>query len=672
MATPLFVKTPLRVAIIDESAPNTNNVINYTGSDPIDAMYDPEKGHFKKMLIKFEDLTESQKGYCLDYLAIFASVSLDSAIDYPCVRISPLAEPFDPETVTWNTRPSKQAWGSTSVTLRNASGKEKSGTVKIEDTQSNWGRINQILTYGIELYYENIFYSDAHGVVSVTAPTYYQVPTFSIGGLTPAEGAYVPKLASSTFSWAIQTDALEDNPPSEHRPKQTSAVFKWRNSSNGAVQSISVGASLSVVVPAGTFSTDAIQWCVTSTLSNGDVLTTDWVTVSTVDATSSTDLLSPVNSTLDGAADNAFLWEHIIPTGTAQTAFDLQTSSNGTTWTTLLSGTTADTSAVIPANTLTGGDLYWRVRTYNTDGVAGEWSEPAHCIVVAAPAAPLVSIVDSAPRFAIRWQQAGQQGFEIMLDGKLIAKRFGGTSSYQYDGYLDSGSHVVQVRIQNQYGLWSAWGAASLTIANVSGAEIALSAEADNTVTLQWSTADAYHAYLIYRDGLLIGQTPNTSFKDNFALGDVSYQVRGIYDDTGYYTLSNVAAVSVRVSALMISPIKSPSWQRIPLSTSSLRSRTHSATQAVSYLHYTGLALPSAEIGEALDKTYRFDAAFLRANRAAAEAFESLIGQLVCIKDPDGYRVIGVLGTYSMTATPFYKSYSCTVTLVNWWEGADL
>lgn len=485
--------------------------------------------------------------------------------------------------------------------------------------------------------------------------------------ITPANGSYSPKNKAISITWSAQAtgDCLGEI-------IQTGCTVQYRLNDTSTIKTVTGTTQTSLEIPASAVTGAQIQYRVTLTASSGVQMTSDWITLSTTEAAGDAKAVSPKNATLDGSKANLFSWEHIIPTGTAQTAFDLQTSSNGTTWTTLLSGTTAETSAVIPANTLTGGDLYWRVRTYNTDGVAGEWSEPAHCIVVAAPAAPLVSIVDSAPRFAIRWQQAGQQGFEIMLDGKLIAKRFGATSSYQYDGYLDSGSHVVQVRIQNQYGLWSAWGAASLTIANVSGAEIALSVEADNTITLQWSTADAYHAYLIYRDGLLIGQTPNTSFKDNFALGDVSYQVRGIYDDTGYYTLSNVAAVSVRVSALMISPIKSPSWQRIPLSTSSLRSRTHSATQAVSYLHYTGSALPSAEIGEALDKTYRFDAAFLRANRAAAEAFESLIGQLVCIKDPDGYRVIGVLGTYSMTATPFYKSYSCTVTLVNWWEGADL
>ena len=334
--------------------------------------------------------------------------------------------------------------------------------------------------------------------------------------------------------------------------------------------------------------------------------------------------------------------------------------------------TTSDTSVVIPANTLTGGDLYWRVRTYNTDGVAGEWSESAHCIVVAAPDAPLISIVDTAPRFSIRWQQSGQQGYEIMLDGKLIAKKWGETSSYKYDGYLTPGSYTVQVRIQNQYGLWSDWGSAALPITNTEGAAITLYAEADNVARLQWSTTEAYDAYLIYHDGQLIGRTQAMTFTDHFAMGRVSYEVRGVYETAGNYTLSNAVSVEASVDALMISPVKDPAWQKIPLSTSSLRSRSHSATKSVTYLHYTGTALPSAEIGEALDKTYRFDAAFPQTAKAAADAFEALIGKLVCVKDPDGYRIVGVLGTHSLTANPFYRSYSCTVTLVDWKEGAGL
>lgn len=576
--------------------------------------------------------------------------------------ISGLTAAFDEKTVTYNSKPGGFR-GASQTVFNTGVGSYQSNSMSGYDAKYT-------VQNGICVQGSGAQVQTSRGTnkpyITVEFSTYD--PGFLISGLTPANNAFSSKSAPCTFAWAFKDRSYNRY----ESLTQAACEFRWRQPGADTYNTIQVGSNESITVPANTFSGESIEWQLFVTAANGTTETTSWYTLSLAEPASTAQIVAPKSAVLDGTIDNVFSWEHVISTGTAQTAFDLQTSPDSMTWTTLLSAATAETSAAIPANTLTGGDLYWRVRTYNTDSVAGEWSDIAHCVVVAAPAAPLVSIVDTAPRFSVRWQQAGQQGYEIMLDGEIIAKRFGETSSYQYDGYLAPGSYTVQVRIQNKYGLWSEWGSAALPVSNVEGAEIALSAAADNVVTLQWSTVEAYDAYLIYRDGLLIGRTQDTSFTDNFALGDVSYQVRGIYDDTGYYTLSNAAAVSVRVSALMISPVKSPAWQRLPLSTSSLRSRTHGATQAVNYLHYTGSALPSAEIGEALDKTYRFDAAFIRTNRAAAAAFESLIGQLVCIKDPDGYRIVGVLGTYSMTATPFYTSYSCTVTLVNWQEGVDL
>lgn len=659
----------ISLAIIDESAPNSNFYIDPSGTDEIDAMYSPADGRYKKLLVKFDSLSEEQLG---NYLIQF-SVLLESKWSHT-TTIKVLSEPFDAKTVTWNTRPNVFSWGTQTWITGWETDSEtliSSLYATIRDSIFDWGKIKDIALYGVEISYQYVDLS--YGLIPpIEARVHYEQLVANVEASSPLAGSYVPKSKQSKFAWAIASNAKENNPPEEYLPYQTSATLKWRTNSEGTIHTVNAGTSNSITIPAGTFTTDTIQWCVTATMSNGDTITTDWITVSTVDSIPSVALLSPKNSVLDGTADCTFVWEHIISTGTEQTAFDLQTSQDNEIWTTLRSVATSETSVVIPANTLTGGDLYWRVRTYNTDGVAGEWSEAAHCIVVAAPDAPLISIVDAAPRFSIRWQQSGQQGYEIMLSGKIIAKKWGETSAYQYDGYLTPGTYTVQVRIQNKYGLWSTWSSAALPITNTEGAAITLYAEADNVVRLQWSTTEAYDAYLIYRDGQLIGRTQAMTFTDNFAVGSVSYEVRGIYEAAGNYTLSNAVDVVVSVSVLMISQVKDPVWQKIQLSASSLRSRSHSATQSVTYLHYTNADLPSAEIGEALDKTYRFDAAFPQTAKDAADAFEALIGKLVCVKDPDGYRIIGVLGTHSLTSNPFYRFYSCTVTLVNWQEGAGL
>lgn len=577
-----------------------------------------------------------------------------------------LEDVFDEKTVTYNSRPGN--FGG-SFGYKKAYSADVPGYF-LSPEVNNLTTIRNVVNYGVQVDVGYIQMQTSRGTYKPYLEIVYDdssVSAFKFTRLRPSEGTYIDKNAANVFDWSVSPTISTIGTLS-----QTNAVLEWRNGTSGTINQVQCGANASVTLPAGTLVGNDIQWRVTVTASSGVQTVSDWISLDTTEPTGTSNVVSPKNAVLDGTADNTFTWEHIISTGTAQTAFDLQTSPDGVTWTTLRSMTTSETSVVIPANTLTGGDLYWRVRTYNTDGVAGEWSEAAHCIVVAAPAAPLVSIVDTAPRFSIRWQQSGQQGYEIMLDGQLIAKKWGETSFYQYDGYLTPGSYEVKVRIQNQYGLWSEWGSASLPIANTEGAAITLYAEADNVVRLQWSTTGAYDAYLIYRDGQLIGQTQEMTFTDNFAMGAVVYEVRGIYEAAGNYTLSNAVAVEASVDVLMISPVKDPAWQQIPLSTSSLRSRSHSATQSVTYLHYTGIDLPSAEIGEALDKTYRFDAAFPQTEKAAADAFEDLIGKLVCVKDPDGYRIVGVLGTHSLTSNPFYRSYSCTVTLVGWKEGAGL
>ena len=88
------------------------------------------------------------------------------------------------------------------------------------------------------------------------------------------------------------------------------------------------------------------------------------------------------------------------------------------------------------------------------------------------------------------------------------------------------------------------------------------------------------------------------------------------------------------------------------------------------YIHYAGASLPSAEVGEAIDGKYTFDAAFTHADRARAEVLEALMGRVVCVKDAAGKCVIGVLGGYSLKSSRFYRAYSCTVTEIAWTEGA--
>lgn len=496
------------------------------------------------------------------------------------------------------------------------------------------------------------------------------VPVVSprISDLSPS--SYAPRNTDTQFSWSISASGEGQTPPA-----QKSATFRWRASaSSGATEIPVTGQEQKVTVPKGIFPAGTIQWQVEVVTVFGTPLISPWTTVSTNDLASSAKAISPKGVIVDAGQDNVFMWEHIVETGSAQTKYELEYSQNDSSWQSLKSESTDKTSAIIPRNTLPGGKLYWRVRTYNSDGTAGSWSESAYCVVIAQPAAPAVSIVRSSPCFAIRWQQSGQEAFEIQLDDQVIAQRFGSESSYVYPGLLPPGLYTVRVRIQSQYGLWSDWGSASLQITNSSGDAITLTAVADRSgvVRLSWQSSQAAQRYQIYRNGKPIGTTTELSYEDHFAIGEAAYIVRGILDDNGNYTESNAVSLRISVSRVQIADVAARQWLALPYTTSDIREASYSASRSVTYQHYVGAALPSAVVGESVSQSIRMGCAFPWSNVAAALKLEAMLGKVVCVKDPRGEQVIGVLESYNKSSSHFWVSYELSITLIDWEEGTAL
>lgn len=482
-------------------------------------------------------------------------------------------------------------------------------------------------------------------------------------GLTPRDlmpgDGYVNRHQDNVFAWTEKQLSQ-----TAQRVAATSTVLKWRQGSSGTVHTISAGTGNTVTVPADTFPAGEIQWSVEITANSGVVTSSDWKTISTTEETSSAAPMSPVGQIIDGTAESVFRWQHIISTGTQPTGADLQKSQDGTNWTNLKSVFGAATETTIPANTFTAGTWYWRVRTYNTDEVEGSWSEAAQIIVIAAPDAPGIYVERSAPNWMIRWQQSGQQAYEIRLDGEKIAAGFGQQSNYAYDSWTEPGSHTVEVRIQSIYSMWSPWGTATLQITNTPGPGITLVAEASDSAPeslLTWNGGD-YDRFIVYRDGKKIGETEETSFTDHFGAGAVSYQVRGVYDDTGFYGLSNSATLTIQVPELSIYDVTTGNWLSIELSEVQSRALNGSVSRAAAFLHFAGTEKPSVEFGEAIDRVISFDCAFRKTDAVSAAAFEAMLGHTVCLKLQTGETIIGALTAYSCKYTSFYEAFSSAVT----------
>ena len=474
-------------------------------------------------------------------------------------------------------------------------------------------------------------------------------------------GGYLPKTKANTFSWAPVKVSGADGTVT-----QSAAVFRWRPK-NGVATEVSLTTEQSYTVPANTFVDNDIEWQVETT-NNGVTQTSAWMQISTEEELATATPLDPVNTMVDGSAPIVFRWAHEISTGTAQTAADLQISSDGgATWSALASVSGPDTSCTVAAGTLSAGSAMWRVRSYNTDSAAGEWSDPAQIVVVAAPPAPIVS-APAVPLPLVTWQADGQQGWELRVDGETVAHTWGSDSSWQLSGILADGQHVIGVRVQNQYGLWSAWGETAITVANSAGSAISISATGGDAVALAW-VSGAYSVFRVLRDGAVIAETTAQSFTDDHAAAGLhSYQVIGILA-SGNYGVSSVVTATVRIRSVMLQDAGTGEWLSLPAALQGQSLISSVITPDVVTVQYAGRGYPLAEIGEARARSLSLRPAFPTAQAAAAKALEALVHKQLFYKDPFGEAFPAVITALSKDTRHHAIVFNLTLTETSGGDG---
>ena len=566
-----------------------------------------------------------------------------------------LAEPFDETTVTYNTAP-----GTTNPYWR---------PFAKASTEKSWSSGNAMYSREMWLWYKNGISVDEINTLDTAMSNYrpYMLVTYrdndvtaTLSGMSPASG-YVPKGSANVFSWALTRSGacLEE-------VKATSTIFRWRAGRSGTINTIACGTAQKVTVPAGTFTTNDIQWSVSVTLNTGETVTSDWITLSTAEAASTAKPISPSGIVIDATIANRFSWKHIISTGTQQSKADLQWSADGTTWNTLATVTGENQYYDVPENTFTSGTKYWRVRTYNTDGTPSEWSDKAEFIAINAPSAPSIVIQSTGPRPRITWQTSEQEAYQLTLSsGYASGTVYGTEKAWRSPVYLDDGSYTVRVRVQNKYGMWSEWSAAALPISHTEGEAITLTATAGHEAALTWQTAGSYDFYIVERDGVAIARTVQKQYIDHTSIGSVTYRVRGCYDESDNYGVSNSDTVEILPETNMICDLETGVWLEMRLSETQLRTNRTSFSAGVSTVHLAGLAYPVEERSEQRDRAMSVACAWPHAQRAAALALEALVGRLVCLKDRYGNMVIGSLPSLESNCDEFMRRYSFTISHTN-------
>ena len=481
-----------------------------------------------------------------------------------------------------------------------------------------------------------------------------EIVGINLSSLSPSNGSIVAA-NSTTFSWAEKASGC-----CYEAISRTSAKFRWRKSASDTVKEIDVpGTATSITIPANTFSGDSIQWQLSVTANSGVTTTSDWMTLSLTDVESTAVAVAPDRAVLDGASDNVFKWEHVISTGTAQTKAELQQSTDGSTWTELATVTGAANTWTAPAGTFTSGTKYWRVRTYNSKGAAGAWSAATQFIVLAAPATPPVSIVSTEPRPEIRWQSDEQQAYQVEIDGVYTSgTRFGTGKTWKAPFYLADGNYTVRVRVQNEYGFWSPWGTAALPVTNVPGGAITLTAEGGIEAALSW-TPGSFDYYLVYRDGVAIAKVTEPGYTDAASIGGVRYQVRGCYNNSDNYSLSEAVEVTVSTDKVRLYDMERGEWLHFLYDSSAHRSTGLSLSQDIQYVQLSGHTYPVAERSEFKSRALRITC--VCADDAERQSLRALLGHLTCCKTPEGNMTIGYPASITENSDDFFSTYSFTI-----------
>lgn len=562
--------------------------------------------------------------------------------------VSILGSSFDEASVTYANKPG--AYSRKQLTLPGATQNTYKAVGEIASTSAD---IIRAIKYGLMFqcdstvhYYSS--HSDNKPYLAIELSE--ELATGYLKDFSPTTG-YIDLSKDNIFGFDFEQKADE---PSIKLLAVKSFTLQLREHGQTEITSINVttwaGDAPNVTVPAGTISGESIDWRVIAKTNANQTLTSDWMTLSVEDVPPTAWAISPKDVVVDGSKDQIFIWGHASSTGTAQSKTDLQKSTDGSTWMTLATVTGAARQWTCPAGTLTSSIKYWRVRTYNADGIAGAWSDAAQIVVIAAPMAPSIQIKSTGPRPSISWQTSEQEAYQVELDGKISGgTHYGTEKTWTSPAYLADGSHTVRVRVQNQYGMWSNWGAAALPVTNTPGASITLTVQASSVAGLSWQTSGSYDFYLVYRNGKPIAKLTQTQYTDELSSGNVTYQVRGCYADSSNYGLSSAVTVTI-TTGQYVTLYGIASGKKVTLKHCGLKNQPvqNAINRDIQYIFMYGSTYPHAERSEFVTKKVGGTAVFLPGEDKAG--FDALIGELVCLKTQSGEMVIGYLNETSDTS----------------------
>ena len=138
----------------------------------------------------------------------------------------------------------------------------------------------------------------------------------------------------------------------------------------------------------------------------------------------------------------------------------------------------------------------------------------------------------------------------------------------------------------------------------------------------------------------------------------------------GYYTASNIVQGELRSCTPAAVPLEGGEWLELRKSDAQTREDIWQGSQTAAIRHFAGEEYPTAEFAAFKDETVSLTVAWMPEEAEEARRFESLIGQPVIYKNKDR-MLIGVLQAFNLRRPQFYRSYSVTLTRIQWRDQVD-
>lgn len=295
---------------------------------------------------------------------------------------------------------------------------------------------------------------------------------------------------------------------------------------------------------------------------DGQISATPVEQFTTNDGVAIASCIAPSGSFLN--QDVTFVWSHATIYGTPQYAYDLQYSNNnGSSWTIYASHAITENTST-NAKITDAGVYLWRVRTYNSNDLAGEWASAS--FVNNVPANPPTNLsVSTKGRPTVSWASISQTAYQVqmLLNGNVVYDSgavYSSETSHFVNQYLnDNRAYIARVRIYNALGEISEWVETGYQQPSVTDVSFSVEDNPDGGAKISFVSNEIFTKYYILRNNRPIAMIPNSLiaegagvYIDNYAVGLINYSVVGVTSEDQ----SDIQSIATRVfypSATLIS-----------------------------------------------------------------------------------------------------------------------